>query len=269
MFVFAHSSRRRRLWLGGLIAGLLLLLGGVDLVLAQSGSRSSSGGRVDPPVQSQPMPRSQSVPRGQPVPQGSSAQGSASQGSLMQQGSATQRVPVALNGYCPVCILDLKKWVRGNPQHTVTYDGKAYYFPNAETRQTFLADPAKYVPALGGDGIVTYARTGQRVPGSIYHAAFHRGRLYLFADAPHKQMFVADPAAYANVDVAMDGNCPVCRVEMNKTMPGDATVAAFYQGKRYLFPGAEQQQMFLQNPTKYVPQELPRQSPPAGSSLTP
>ena len=159
---------------------------------------------------------------------------------------------VALNGYCPVCIINMKKWVKGNPQLQTVYDGKTYRFPSEDARQAFLADPAKFVPAMGGDCTVCYAKMNKRMPGSVYHAAYHENRLYLFPGDEQKQMFVADPTQFANVDLALNGNCAVCLKEMQKEMAGKPEIAAFYQGFRYLFPGEDQRQMFLQNPAKYA-----------------
>ena len=57
----------------------------------------------------------------------------------------------ALDGYCPVCITKIKKWVRGDPQHQAAHNGKTYWFPGEKQKRMFLADPAKYIPALDGD----------------------------------------------------------------------------------------------------------------------
>ena len=216
--------------------GVFVLAAATSLVatptFAQSSSRSF-GGRVPGPSNQSTWP-------------GSTTRAPA--------GSATQGTPVGLSGYCPVCIIDMKKWVRGSAQYQAVYDGKTYRFPNAEIKQTFLANPGKYVPALGGDCTVCLAKMGKRMPGSVFHAAYHKGRLYLFPGDDQKQMFVADPTAFANVDVALNGMCSVCRVEMNKEMPGDPQYAAFHDGMRYLFPGEDQLKMFHANPAKYVPQ---------------
>jgi YHS domain-containing protein len=90
------------------------------------------------------------------------------------------------------------------------------------------------------------------MPGSIYHSALRDKRLYLFPGEEQKQEFVANSAKYANVDLAMEGKCAVCRVEMNQDVPGNAEFAAYYQGMRYLFPGDDQRKMFLANPAKYA-----------------
>ncbi len=159
---------------------------------------------------------------------------------------------VALEGYCPVCVIKIKKWVRGNPHYAATYDGKTYYFPGEDQKQMFLADPAKYVPALGGDCTVCYANMGQRVPGNIRHASLYNNRLFLFRTADQKREFVAHQKRYADVDLALGGKCAVCQVEMNKDVPGKPEIAAFYQGFRYLFPSEQQRKMFLANPAKYA-----------------
>ncbi len=172
---------------------------------------------------------------------------------LAQSGSShTARQKVALQGYCPVCIIEMRKWVRGDSKHRVQYDGKTYYFPGEKQKQMFLADPAKYVPALGGDCTVCFAKMGKRVPGSIHHAAISHNRLFLFPSEDQKKAFLANPAAYADVDLALDGNCAVCLIEMNKEMPGKPEITAIYHGLRYQFPSEKQRKMFLANPRKYA-----------------
>ena len=159
---------------------------------------------------------------------------------------------VGLQGYCPVCVIKMKKWVKGSPAVQANYDGKTYYFPAADQRAMFLADPAKYVPALGGDCVVCLAKMGKRMPGSIYYSAIKGGRLFLFPGKDQQQEFISNTQAYADVDLAYGGNCVVCRVEMNKDVPGKPEIAAYYQGMRYLFPSDKQRSMFLSNPAKYA-----------------
>ncbi len=159
---------------------------------------------------------------------------------------------LALDGYCSVCIIEMKKWVRGNSEHQTTYDGKTYYFPSEKQKQMFLANPAKYVPALGGDCTVCLAKMGKRVAGSIHNAAFYERRLFLFPSADQKSEFMRRPQQYADVDIALGGKCAVCKVEMNKDMPGKPEFTVVYQGLRYLFPGEKQRAMFLANPAKYA-----------------
>jgi YHS domain-containing protein len=159
---------------------------------------------------------------------------------------------VALEGYCPICVTNMGKWIKGSPAHQATYDGKAYYFPSEREREVFVSDPAKYVPALGGDCTVCYAKMGKRVPGDIRHAAIHEGRLHLFPGEKEKQAFLSNPAAYTNVDLALDGNCAVCLAHMGKQVAGKPEFTAVHNGLRYLFPSDRERQAFLADPGKYA-----------------
>ncbi|QDT04976.1 YHS domain protein [Rubripirellula lacrimiformis] len=158
---------------------------------------------------------------------------------------------VGLQGYCPVCVVNMKKWVKGNPQFSAKQDGKIYLFPNDEQKNVFLSDPAKYTPVLGGDCVVALVEMHKRVPGDLTFAVAHQNRLYLFANEQAKKMFQANPAKYENADLALDGKCSVCRVEMNQDVAGQPQFTSIYNGLRYQFPGLEQQKMFDNNPDKY------------------
>lgn len=163
-----------------------------------------------------------------------------------------EQTRVGLEGYCPVCIIEMKKWVRGNPRLSVSYDGMKYFFPGEKQRKMFVADPAKYVPALGGDCTVCWAKMNRRVPGNIRHAAFFDRRLFLFPGEDQKSGFLASPVSFADVDLAFNGNCAVCKTEMNKDVPGKPEVTAIYRGMRYQFPSPRERDMFLANPAKYA-----------------
>ena len=164
----------------------------------------------------------------------------------------TRSTPVALQGYCPVCVIEMKKWVRGNSSIQAKHDGKIYYFPGEEQRQMFLKNPAKYTPALGGDCAVCLTDMKKKMPGSIQFTALHANRLFLFPNADIKQKFMESPGKYANADLALGGNCAVCRVEMKQEVAGKAEFSTTYAGMRYLFPSDEQRGMFLANPGKYA-----------------
>ncbi len=259
-------------------------------VLAQSGSRSSPPSRS---YRQQPSRSYRQQPtrsyRQQPsrsyrqsAPSGSSHRSSPPAGSTQRAPTgSTQRAPagsnqregsgprghqsakVAMEGYCPVCIIDLRKWIKGKPEYATTYDGKTYLFPSQEVKDKFLANPVKYIPALGGDCTVCLNKMQQRQPGNIRHATFYQDRLFLFPSNKEKGMFKANPEAFAQVDLAAGGDCVVCQVELNKQVPGSPEFATLYQGRRYLFPSDEQRQMFLANPGKYVSSE---RSAPQGST---
>ena len=98
---------------------------------------------------------------------------------------------IGLGGYCPVCIIDANKWAKGSPEYEATYDGVTYYFPEEAIKEKFLANPAKYVPALGGDCIVCYAKLRKRVPGSVNHTVRYDNRLFLFPAQSNSRPFAA------------------------------------------------------------------------------
>lgn len=175
-------------------------------------------------------------------------------GSGIATGSMTRStsLPVALQGYCPVCIIDLEKWVKGDPKYSVVMDGKTYLFPGEDAKQKFLKRTTKYTPALSGDCIVCAVDKRVRRPGSVNYASMHKGRLYLFPDQATKDVFMNKPEKYENAELAMGGRCVVCKVEMKKDVPGKEEFGTVYGGIRFLFPSMEQKKMFLTNPKKYL-----------------
>lgn len=161
-------------------------------------------------------------------------------------------VKVGLDGYCPVCVIEVKKWEKGNPAIQSTFDGVTYSFPNQAIKAKFDANPQKYVPVLGGDCIVCYAKTGKRIPGSVRHSALYSGRLYLFPSDSEKQAFLAEPNSFNDADLAIDGECAVCLVNADKHVPGTAEHTVIHHGLRYQFPSANEAIAFQQSPEQFV-----------------
>jgi YHS domain-containing protein len=172
---------------------------------------------------------------------------------------------IGLGGYCPVCILDANKWAKGSTDHQATYDGVTYYFPEETIKQTFLAKPGKYVPALGGDCIVCYAKLGKRVPGSVNHTARYDNRLFLFVGAEQPQAFVSNPTEFANADLALNGDCAVCLAHHKKHVAGKPEFPEIKDGFRYLFVSAREKAAFREDPAAYV---APASKPAAMESKT-
>ncbi len=55
--------------------------------------------------------------------------------------------PVAIDGFCPVCVLSGKK-NKGNDHFVTEYKGKVYKFAGMKQQKEFLEDPEKYVADL-------------------------------------------------------------------------------------------------------------------------
>lgn len=215
---------------------LLALAWTLALVLPVS---AQSGSRTSPPIGSgrraAPRQTTTSTLR-QPAP---------------GSGQRAKPAPLALEGYSAVSIHDARQWVRGTPEHQLVFDGHTYYFPTEQEKQAFSDRPSTYVPVLGGDCVVALAKMGKRIPGNIRSALFHDRRLFLFANDKAKQMFAAQPQAYANADLAFGGHCPVCRLDMRQAVPGKPDLTVYYTGLRYRFPTDKQRALFLANPEKY------------------
>ena len=169
---------------------------------------------------------------------------------MMKKGSMME-TKLGLGGYCPVCIIDAKKWEKGKPEIASTFDGVSYQFPNEAIQAKFDANPQRYVPVLNGDCIVCYEKHDKRVGGTVQHAAYHNSRLYLFPDDKTKQAFLAEPVSYRNSDVALDGECIVCLAK-GKHMPGNSDHAVIHNGLRYLFPSDNEAGMFRGSPKDFV-----------------
>lgn len=172
--------------------------------------------------------------------------------SAQSSSKTAQEDALGLEGYCPVCIIKMKKWVKGNEQFKSVYDGKTYLFPSEKEKEVFDKSPADFVPALGGDCVVCLKKMNKRVAGNIRHSSFLDGRLFLFPNEDVKKAFAANTDAYNNVDLAYEGKCAVCSVEMKKSVDGNAAHTVMHNGIRYRFPGKEQAKMFMSNPDKYA-----------------
>ncbi len=159
----------------------------------------------------------------------------------------------ALGGYCPVCLVKMDKLVKGEPNFSSTFDGRTYLFPGVEQKRMFDANPAAFAPVLGGDCAVCRVEMGKAVPGKPELHAVRDGKLYLFPSEKQQRMFADNPDKYADADLAMAGNCPVCLVKMNKVVPGKSDYASVHDGLRYLFPGPKQKQLFDADPAAYTP----------------
>lgn len=164
----------------------------------------------------------------------------------------TMKTRIGLDGYCPVCVIEMKAWEKGNPSIQSTFDGVSYLFPSDAIKAKFDANPEKYVPALNGDCIVCYQMAGKRVPGQVQHPALYNNRLYLFPSDAEKESFKANPTAFAKTDLAVDGECIVCLKKMNQHVAGLPEHTVIHDGLRYQFPSEREAAMFRQSPEQFV-----------------
>lgn len=175
---------------------------------------------------------------------------------------------VSLGGYCSVCAVMAKKWVAGKPEFVSVYHGMRYFFPSADEKRAFDANPAKFTPALEGDCVVCLKDAGKRVAGSPKFSAIEGGRIYLFPDEGLQQKFLADPKKYASADVANAGNCVVCAKMATKVVLGGAQFTSVYKGLRYFFPSAKERLIFDADPASFVAKDMKLGAAPVSISVT-
>jgi YHS domain-containing protein len=108
------------------------------------------------------------------------------------------KMSLALEGHCPVCMIDRAEMVVGKASESTVYNGRKYQFSSAENKRRFMASPAKYLPGAGGDCVVTLAEKGKHVPGDTRCPAMFRDKVYLLADKQCREKFLKDPEAYVD-----------------------------------------------------------------------
>ena len=78
-------------------------------------------------------------------------------------------------------------------------------------------------------------------------------RKYLIATACSALVVGSSLALAAEPEPALGGYCPVCLVKLDKLVKGDPSYSSTFDGRTYLFPGAEQKRMFDANPAAFAP----------------
>ncbi len=112
-------------------------------------------------------------------------------------------MPLGLEGYCPVTLVERGTWVEGRAQWGARHRGRTYLFAGPEQQQAFLASPDRYAPALSGDDPVLAFESGRSEPGRRAYGVSYQSRMYLFATPETRAAFSADPGRYtARVMVA-------------------------------------------------------------------
>lgn len=101
-----------------------------------------------------------------------------------------------LKGYCPVTLVNEKRWVIGNADYNITLNGRVYFFADEQRKQEFEQSPDKYTPAIGGYDPVVWLEKGERIAGRRRHGVFYAGKIVLFASEDSLVRFCDDPSRY-------------------------------------------------------------------------
>ncbi len=106
----------------------------------------------------------------------------------------------ALDGNCPVTLLQEGKWQPGNPQFGCIHRGKTYLFTDQEKLSQFQTDPDRFSPILAGFDPVIFHERGELVDGLEQHGVFMgkapRQRVVLFQSAETRRQFQQNPRLY-------------------------------------------------------------------------
>jgi len=105
-------------------------------------------------------------------------------------------LPLGLEGYCPVTLIDRGQWTEGRPQWGARHRGRTYLFAGVEQQQAFLASPDRYAPTLSGDDPVVAFDTGKQTPGLRRYGVTYQQRIYLFSSPETRNAFAANPQRY-------------------------------------------------------------------------
>jgi len=110
-----------------------------------------------------------------------------------------QQPKFAMDGYCPVTLVEQMKWQKGDPRWGAQHQGQVYLFSSQNEQQKFLANPNQYSPVMSGIDPVAYLGKGQVVPGDRRFGLTYRGTLYLFSSEQSLQTFWNDPQRYSSM----------------------------------------------------------------------
>ena len=70
---------------------------------------------------------------------------------------------IAIQGFDPVAYFKQNKSVKGSKEFSLYHEGVTYYFSNAENKDDFKKNPAKYEPQYGGWCAYAMGKDGSKV----------------------------------------------------------------------------------------------------------
>jgi hypothetical protein len=106
------------------------------------------------------------------------------------------RPRLVFDGFCPVALVDGKRWLQGDPKYQMIHENQAFRFVSEKDQQAFLSSPDRYMPVLSGHDIVRMQDDGVSVPGKREHGVFYDGRVYLFASESSLAIFCCNVNKY-------------------------------------------------------------------------
>ncbi len=113
---------------------------------------------------------------------------------------------VAIDGYDVVGYFTQNLAIRGNKKHSTTHAGTTYYFASADNKNTFEADPEKYLPQYGGWCAFAMAAKNTKFAPDPKTFKLYNGKLLLFYNGEHGNTIVPWNNDEQNMRSAADKN---------------------------------------------------------------
>ncbi|MGI9471571.1 MAG: DUF255 domain-containing protein [Rubripirellula sp.] len=129
---------------------------------------------------------------------------SATIGDSSSMQSVTSEDPeLAMQGFCPVTVINEDQWIEGKAEFGVIHLGKLYLFTSEQAMKTFLADPVPYTPVLNEIDVVRFFEERKIVPGKrewglkdpVYN------RMFFFADEAAMNHFYNEYERYTDAAI--------------------------------------------------------------------
>lgn len=118
---------------------------------------------------------------------------------------ATEAAPIALDGYCPVTLVEKRMWRKGKMLHSVTHYGRLFFFASADARETFLKYPDHFAPEMLGHDVVQFAEHMHWTRGKREFGVFYQDQIWLFESEDSRRKFKESPETYMAVCMATYG----------------------------------------------------------------
>jgi len=110
-----------------------------------------------------------------------------------------QELPLGLNGFCPVQLVESENWLPGDSRWAVEYRGRVYLTTGTDQQRRFLANPERYAPVLTGNDPVLAVDESRLESGRTEHCVVYDGRLYSFSSISTLARFRQNPKRYAAI----------------------------------------------------------------------
>jgi thioredoxin-related protein/YHS domain-containing protein len=104
--------------------------------------------------------------------------------------------PLALEGYCPVTVIEKMVWKQGDPLYGAIHLNRTYLFPSAEQQAKFLANPDRYSPIISGNDPVVALEKNEIVSGRRQFGLVYENRMILFSSKESYDKFCKESKRY-------------------------------------------------------------------------